>query len=189
MTSTAFHALDLGPPAGSAGPRRILIAIHGHEPDGWAHEVRATVPRHGLVRVLLADEPATAACTSLVPAARRRHAAARDLVRRERDDRRRAALESLVSGVEDAVEVVRVAACPDPGRAIADHARDWPADLVVMGRDGRSRLERALTGAIHDRVVERAACAVLVVQGRERARARRPIFPRLPWRAAARGGV
>lgn len=187
MTSTVFSALDLAPPADSAGARRTLIAVHGHEPEGWAHEVRAAVPRRGLVRVLLADDPPAAVCTSLLPAARRRHAAALDQVRRERDGRRRAALELLVAGAGDGIEVLRLPRCADPGRAIAEHARDWPADLVVMGRDARSRIERALTGTIHERVVSRAPCAVLVVQGR--GRERRPIVARLPWRLTARGGA
>ena len=57
---------------------RLAVAVHGYEPEGWAHEVPRTITAHGpvLVRVLLVENPSPVAFTSLLPVARRRYAAA-----------------------------------------------------------------------------------------------------------------
>ena len=190
MPSTIILELDLTPAAESGAARNILIAVHGHEPDGWTHGLRAVVPRTGLIRVLVVEEEAAPAFTSLLPAARRRYGAARAAWERERDERHRAVVEAIVPGRPASADVLRIPACADPGRTIAAHATDWPADIVVVGRDQRSRVERALLGPVHERVVERAPCAVLVVQGDARLRAPHGSpGARLPWRAPARGGA
>ena len=41
----------------------------------------------------------------------------------------------------------------DPGLRIVEQAAAWGADLIVVGVDGASWLERRLLGAIHERVV------------------------------------
>jgi nucleotide-binding universal stress UspA family protein len=50
-----------------------------------------------------------------------------------------------------------------PGTAILQAARDWSADLVVLGSHGREGLERALFGSIAEEVARQAPCPVLVV--------------------------
>lgn len=42
-------------------------------------------------------------------------------------------------------------------------ARERQIDLIVMGRQGRSALQKALFGNVTEKVVRRAECAVLVV--------------------------
>lgn len=45
---------------------------------------------------------------------------------------------------------------------ILEFARDNQADLIVMGRHGHSALENVLFGNVAEKVVRKAACAVLV---------------------------
>lgn len=187
MSSTIVQDVDLTRAARSGAAQRILIAIHGHEPDGWAHALRAAIPRTGVVRVLVVEGAPVPALTSLLPAARGRYSAARRVWEREGDERRAAVLDAIVPCLPESADVARIPAGADPGRTIAAYASDWPADVVVVGRDGRPRLERAVAGTVHERVVDRAPCAVLVVRGSTRPPAPRGV--RLPWRAAARGGV
>jgi len=42
-------------------------------------------------------------------------------------------------------------------------AREKQIDLIVMGRQGRSALQKALFGNVTGKVVRKAECAVLVV--------------------------
>lgn len=59
----------------------------------------------------------------------------------------------------------------DPGRVLAARSRD--VDLLVVGREPRAPLVRALVGSLADDCVRRAACPVVVVplerQGRRAA--------------------
>ncbi|HEY9658896.1 MAG TPA: universal stress protein [Allocoleopsis sp.] len=53
----------------------------------------------------------------------------------------------------------------NPGRTITEAARDWGADLIVIGRRGRSGLTELFLGSVSNYVVHHASNAVLVVQG------------------------
>ena len=56
------------------------------------------------------------------------------------------------------------AATGDPQTEILDHAREWGADLIVVGWHDRSRLERFLVGSVSEHVVRNAPCSVLVLK-------------------------
>jgi nucleotide-binding universal stress UspA family protein len=52
------------------------------------------------------------------------------------------------------------------GRVVPEilaRARDWPADLVVMGTHGRGGFERWVLGSVTERVLRNATCPVLTV--------------------------
>jgi nucleotide-binding universal stress UspA family protein len=51
-----------------------------------------------------------------------------------------------------------------PATAITRAAKDWPADLIVMGSHGRSGMRRALLGSVAEGVMRNAPCPVLVVR-------------------------
>ena len=51
-----------------------------------------------------------------------------------------------------------------PARAIVEHAANGHFDLIVMGTHGRTGLTHAVMGSVAERVVQRAACAVLTVR-------------------------
>jgi nucleotide-binding universal stress UspA family protein len=170
--------------------RKVLIAMYGQEPPAWARRVSRVVERSGIVRVLVVGDGGAPAFTSLLPPARRWFGAALAAGRREAQDRRQAVLEAVLSELATAAEVVHAPPGRDPARAIAAHANAWPADVVVVGRDRRGLVERALLGSVHAGVVRRARCAVLVVPAPVRRRVPRTARDAsLPSRAAAPGGA
>ena len=143
---------------------KILIAIHGHEPEGWADEVRVALTPNpdAAIRVLVVEEPAPAGFTSLLPAAGRRYADARRLARALAADRRQRRLDALLACLPARPEVIHARCDGDEGHTIAAHAAAWPAHIVVVGRDARTPVPRWLVAAIHERVVGEARCAVIV---------------------------
>jgi nucleotide-binding universal stress UspA family protein len=52
----------------------------------------------------------------------------------------------------------------EPGRALCQIAKDWSADLIVIGRRGRSGFAEAFLGSVSNYVVHHAPCSVLVIQ-------------------------
>lgn len=53
----------------------------------------------------------------------------------------------------------------DPGRLICSLANTWDADLIIMGRRGRTGLSELMLGSVSNYVLHHATCSVLVVQG------------------------
>jgi nucleotide-binding universal stress UspA family protein len=51
-----------------------------------------------------------------------------------------------------------------PGQEIVRAAKDWPADLIVIGSHGRRGLSRAVLGSVAEEVMRHAPCPVLVVR-------------------------
>ena len=50
---------------------------------------------------------------------------------------------------------------------IGDRAKDWAADVVVIGRRGRKNISEMLLGSVSNYVIHHAPCSILVVQGSE----------------------
>lgn len=55
-----------------------------------------------------------------------------------------------------------------PGRTICDLARNWDADVIVMGRRGRSGLSELVLGSVSNYVLHHAPCSVLAIQHPEK---------------------
>jgi universal stress protein A len=51
-----------------------------------------------------------------------------------------------------------------PADVIVDHAQAVNADLIVMGSQGRTGVQRLMVGSVAERVVRHAPCPVLVVR-------------------------
>lgn len=51
-----------------------------------------------------------------------------------------------------------------PAAEIVKTAKEWPADIVVMGGHGRAGMERVLLGSVAETVVRQAPCPVLIVR-------------------------
>ncbi|MGF1515669.1 MAG: universal stress protein [Elainellaceae cyanobacterium] len=49
-----------------------------------------------------------------------------------------------------------------PGRQICDAAKDWNADLIIVGSHGRKGLGELLLGSVSNYVMHHAPCSVLV---------------------------
>ncbi|MDJ0730323.1 MAG: universal stress protein [Crocosphaera sp.] len=52
----------------------------------------------------------------------------------------------------------------EPGRWVRDIAKDWPADLIVIGRRGLTGVSEIFLGSVSNYIVHHAPCSVLVVQ-------------------------
>ena len=52
----------------------------------------------------------------------------------------------------------------DARHTILDMAADWPADAIVIGSHGRTRLDRILLGSVSEGVARRAMCPVQVIR-------------------------
>jgi nucleotide-binding universal stress UspA family protein len=50
---------------------------------------------------------------------------------------------------------------------IVKAAKEWPADLIVIGSHGRGGVQRALLGSVAEGVMRHAPCPVLVVRAKE----------------------
>jgi nucleotide-binding universal stress UspA family protein len=62
-----------------------------------------------------------------------------------------------------ALEFVQIGS---PVAEIVAAARDWPADLIVIGSHGRGGVVRALLGSVAEGVMRQAPCPVLVVRAK-----------------------
>jgi nucleotide-binding universal stress UspA family protein len=51
-----------------------------------------------------------------------------------------------------------------PGPSICQAAQKWGADLIIIGRRGRSGITEALLGSVSNHVMHHAPCSVLVIQ-------------------------
>ncbi|MBE9177271.1 universal stress protein [Oculatella sp. LEGE 06141] len=75
--------------------------------------------------------------------------------------------EAIAAGVN--TEFTQVSG--DPGRAICHLAQNWEADLVVVGRRGRSGLSELILGSVSNYVLHHAPCSVMAVQTKTRVEA------------------
>ena len=63
----------------------------------------------------------------------------------------------------------------DPRHAIVDAAREWPADLIVIGSHGRRGFDRLLLGSVAESIVRHAPCSVDIVRMPNAALPREPL--------------
>ena len=54
-----------------------------------------------------------------------------------------------------------------PGSEIVKAAREWQADVIVIGSHGRRGITRALVGSVAEDVMRHASCPVLVVRAND----------------------
>jgi nucleotide-binding universal stress UspA family protein len=176
-----------------AAPLRVLVVLHGYEPAGWAQETCRVVSTWTApsVRVLTVLDVPIAPFTSLTGPARRAYGGALAEWAEIARKRLEAPMAELLSGLPPTAEISTVRGrSRDVARTIADHASAWPADVIVVGGPTPGMRAWLRIGPVHERVVRRAGCTVLVttppfVEGR---RARRPArVPRVAAAAARQG--
>ena len=140
--------------------KKILVAVDSEPTAAHAADVGAELA--GLAGAELAfihvvdAELVNAADTGLQPAVLAASAKndARNLIG---NFRRRLPQQSAV------LEFVQVGS---PLTEIVKAAKDWPADLIVIGSHGRSGVKRALMSSVAEGVMRHAPCPVLVVRGK-----------------------
>jgi len=83
------------------------------------------------------------------------------------EERATAALESLVASSPISLEGIALSTEVTAGRAFAeilDHARDWSADLIVLGAKGAASLGQIVVGSTAEHVMKDAPCSLLIVK-------------------------
>lgn len=138
--------------------RRILIAVDespvaAHATDVGAQLATALGAELALVSVV--DPAQTVVPDGGVPAAELIALAEKDAKRLLAGFRQRA------PQGHPSLEFVAVG---KPASAIVKTAKEWPADVIVIGSHGRHGLERALLGSVAEGVMRHAPCSVLVVR-------------------------
>ena len=73
-------------------------------------------------------------------------------------------LESLKARAPTPAQAVSFVPVGDPAQSITGAARDWTADLVVIGSHGREGVDRVLLGSVAEAVARHAPCPVLIVR-------------------------
>jgi universal stress protein A len=143
------------------GMQKILIALDQEPVSARAAEVGAELARAvgGEVALIHVNDGSVdaAADVGISPEALRAGI--------ERDSRRLLAgfIERLGLG-PSTIEFVQSGA---PAATIAKAAKDWAADLIVIGSHGRSGMRRALLGSVAEEVMRQAPCPVLVVRAQD----------------------
>jgi len=96
--------------------------------------------------------------------------AAPEIVRRFKDDLQRR-LEAFVAESSGDTQSVNTTCAvvdgPSHGEVLARYAREYDADLIVMGTRGRTNLRYVLPGSTAERIVREAPCSILAVKPEE----------------------
>jgi len=142
---------------------KILLAVDASEYSAEAlREVAERPwPTGTTVRVLSAVEQITP------PAAELWYDAGGSLERAQQEMRKSA--EQLTAGAVEKLKASGIAAETavrdgDPRSVIVDEAKEWGADLIVVGSHGYTGVKRWLLGSVAHSVVSHAPCSVEVVR-------------------------
>ena len=85
-----------------------------------------------------------------------------------------AAMEKLVASAESSLDGLAFTTEVTSGQAfveIVERAREWRADLIVLGSKGITSLEEIIIGGTAENVMKEAPCSVLVVRPDDKRRA------------------
>jgi nucleotide-binding universal stress UspA family protein len=144
---------------------KILLAVDESEYSAAAAAAVTTRPWPSgtIVRVLTAIEPV------VPPASELWYDAGGSIERAQQELTTRA--EQLTAGVAETLRasgLTTETAIRDgePRSVIVDEARDWSADLIVVGSHGYTGLKRWLLGSVAQAVVTHAPCSVEVVRNK-----------------------
>jgi nucleotide-binding universal stress UspA family protein len=136
---------------------RILIAVDSSEPAQRAVDVGGEVARASgaEVKLLHVVHPVATFVGERHPHELHPARAAKDLLGR------------LMKRLPQEVAVERDVLDGVPAQRIIDAARDWNADLIVVGDHNRHTLSRFVLGSVSDAVLRHAPCSVLVVREKD----------------------
>lgn len=137
--------------------RRVLVAMDDSQQADWALDLavrtaRATGAALRIVHVI--PEPG-----SVSPEL----AYAEPALRAEMRESAQALVRRVVDRIPEGIEVSHVLHEGAAARHICAAAKDWNADLIVLGTHGRGMLGRLLLGGTAENVVRHAHCPVLTV--------------------------
>jgi nucleotide-binding universal stress UspA family protein len=159
-------------------PLRVLLAVQGHETAEWTTRACRLVSewKHANVRVLGLADASCPPFTSLIPQARRLHAAARAAWIDAEEQRVQRVLDRVLRAFSRPIDVVRDrSSAGERAGVIVEHAARWAADVVVV----------ATSPAGAPRILCDGVCAVLAIPAAPPRRATGRRFS-LPWAAASK---
>ena len=140
--------------------RRILVAVDGEPISAHAADVGVELARLAgseLAFIHAIDpELVNAADTGIQPEM---------FAASAKEDARRL-IESFRGRLPQPSNALEFTPVGPPLAEIVNAAKDWPADLIVIGSHGRGGLARALLGSVAEGVMRHAPCPVLVVRAR-----------------------
>jgi len=157
-------------------PRKVLLATDGSDCSvGAAHAIASQLwPPGSVFRVISVEELMTvgnqmdaASLSAVYPAS-----LLEELTTQARD-RARSAVETARDILTRAgLTLDRGESTPfgEPRGVILDTAKEWRADLIVLGSHGRRGLDRFLLGSVSEAVAIHAACSVQVIRARQHAK-------------------
>lgn len=141
-----------------AGFQRILIAVDGEAVSAHAAElgIQLACCVTGDVAFVHVVEPDLTHAPGI---------AAEDVVAEAQKDGERilAELETRISPLFAAQKFIRVGR---PAHEILGVAKEWRADVIVVGSHGRHGIPRVLLGSVAEAVMRHADCPVLVIRGK-----------------------
>jgi nucleotide-binding universal stress UspA family protein len=141
--------------------KKILIAIDNEPVAAHAADIGAELARLAGAEMafihVIDPELVNAADTGIQPAVFA--ASAKEEARKLIDDFRK-----RLPPQATALDFVQVGS---PLTEIVAAAKDWPADLIVIGSHGRAGIKRALLGSVAEGVMRHAPCPVLVVRAKD----------------------
>jgi nucleotide-binding universal stress UspA family protein len=143
---------------------RILLAVDGSSPSQVAIDevARRPWPPSSTVRIISVVRLYVPPAVEFVPAA-----TAPDQIWQEHMDEAGQIAARAAERVANAgLSVDTVTRQGDPRTTIVDEAKDWAADLIVVGSHGRTGVSRLLLGSVAQAVVAHAPCSVEVVRRR-----------------------
>lgn len=168
---------------------RLLLAVHGGEPETWSADVARAVGLWGTaaLRVLAVVSVPRPPLASLLPAAARRYHGAREAWRRLESERLQPSIDRLLERLPGGGEVVWATdGQSDPGRTIAEHAAAWRADAVLVGA---APAPGPWLGAVHERLIRHAPCPVFVMPAVSAPRRRARVPASVPAVVGPRRGL
>jgi nucleotide-binding universal stress UspA family protein len=167
-----------------SGSRKILIAVDGEAVSAHAAEVGLQLACcvMGEVALVQVVEPALTHAPGI---------AAEDLVAEARNDAKRIlrAVQDSISPLFAAREFIRVG---KPAHEILGVAKEWPADVIVVGSHGRHGIPRVLLGSVAEAVMRHSECPVWSYTGKRVSKriengvqyGKTPVHPKLAGRPA-----
>jgi nucleotide-binding universal stress UspA family protein len=173
---TAPCSVEIVRPASAFSPDRsmkVLLATDGSNCSvSAAHAIAAhTWPQGSLFRVLSVEELVAvgnqmdaASLSAVYPAT------LLEILTTEARDRANSAVETardILSRAGLALDSGYSIPIGDPRSAILDTAKEWQADLIVVGSHGRRGLDRFLLGSVSEAVAIHAPCSVRVVRAHQ----------------------
>jgi nucleotide-binding universal stress UspA family protein len=150
---------------------KILLAVDSSEYSAAAIKelAKRPWPKNSTVRVLSVVEPYPAIAVEPWAGGRESLETLEREMRRRADNLTRKTVDRLKTKELKVEAVVRTGG---PSSEIVDEAREWSADLIVLGSHGYTGVKRFILGSVALYVVGHAPCSVEVVRQKQAKKSR-----------------